>query len=83
MSLDDPGLAFDGIRRGAGSINDWSGGISDGGVSRSPNDASGFTLDGREGSDLSSSMAAAFDDGFCRREGFLADFFRRLSVNVS
>lgn len=83
MLLDDPGLAFDGTRRGAGSINGWSEGISDGGVSRSPDDTSGVTLDGRDGSDFSRSMAAAFDDGFGRREGFLVDFFRRRSVKVS
>lgn len=81
--LDDPGLALDGTRRGAGSISVWSEGISDGGVSRSPDDGSGVSSGGKDGSDLSSSMAAPFDEGFSRREGFLADFLRRLSVNVS
>ncbi len=76
--LDDPGLALEEARRGVGSIRVISECDSDGGVSWSGDGAFG-----REGSDLSSSMVPPFEDALGRREGFLADFFRRLSINDS
>lgn len=84
VPFDEPGLAFDGTRRGASSVGVASECVSDGGVSRSVESALGdVAFGGREGSDLSSSMALPFSDGFILREEFFADFFRRLSISDS